>query len=218
MANFIDCVSIIFIHFSVNEERSSLARKSLKSLQETIHTPLEIMVVDNGENIEDSKFFLEECQNKRISLYIRNADNLHYALARNQAMKLVEGEYVVIVDDDLIYEDGWLEKCIWLLKQTFPQKMIASPLSCSTKGGSRWRKDDIEIENEKFNVNTRAGSNCMVMRKETMNDLGFFPIHPKSGSRYADRLTRKGYAVISPKINMAYDMGYKKSGSYWLQK
>ena len=85
-------VTFIFVHYAVNEARSELARKSIQSLIDTTKNVLgEIIVVDNGGSLEDSKYFLEKAEKKEIQHYIRNADNLWFGYARNQAVKISNG-------------------------------------------------------------------------------------------------------------------------------
>lgn len=213
-----DCVSIIFVHYSQDTLRRSLAYRSFKSLLETIHTPCEIIVVDNGNNIEDSKFFLNQCHEKKITHYVRNTDNLHFGYARNQVMDWVVGKYTVIADNDIEYKDGWLEKCIRLL-ETFPEKkLIATPLTAIRVG--KWSEGKLEFEGETFLLNPRAGSNCMVMPTKAMKLFGKFGFSPKAGCYYANVISRNGYCVAYPlKGNeMAIDIGFKTSGAYWLKE
>lgn len=211
-----DFVSMIFCHWSQNSERSALSKASLKSLQSTIHTPAEIIVVDNGNSLEDSEFFLKECQEKRVSLYIRNADNMHFSYARNQAMPEVHGKWVVIVDNDIMYKDHWLElgiKCI----DYFPdKKLIASPINYPYvhKRDPRWRHGQVEVKGRVFNLTERAGSNCMIMKRETFDEMGKFILHKKSGCLYTDKLVEAGYLVITPGINWAYDIGLRRGVNF----
>lgn len=211
-----DFVSIIFVHYAMNENRSALARASLKSLQDTIHTPAEIIVVDNGNSLEDSQFFLKEVQEKRIALYIRNADNMHFSYGRNQAMPEVHGKWVVIADNDIVYKDHWLElgiKCITHFKD---KKLIASPINYPYvhKRDPRWRHGQLEVKGRHFNLTERAGSNCMIMKKETYDEMGKFELHKKSGCLYADKLVNAGYLVITPALNWAFDAGLRKGFNF----
>ena len=211
-----DHVSIIFTHFAMNPERSALARASLKSLQATIHTPAEIIVVDNGNNLEDSEFFLKECQEKRIALYVRNADNMNFAYARNQAMPEVSGKWVAIVDNDIMYRDCWLELGIKCIKSFPDKKLIASPLNYPYvhKRDPRWRHGQVEIKGRHFNLTERAGSNCMIMKRETFDVMGKFELHKKAGCLYADKLVNAGYLVITPAINWAFDAGLRRGFNF----
>lgn len=211
-----DYVSIIFVHWSQNEERSALAKASLKSLQATIHTPAEIIVVDNGNNLDDSKFFLLECQRKNIALYIRNADNLHFSYARNQAMPEVTGKWVAIVDNDIIYKDHWLELGIKCITHFPDKKLIASPINYPYvhHRDPRWRHGQLEVKGRHFNLTERAGSNCMIMKRETFDEMGKFELNKKSGCFYTDKLVEKGYLVITPAINWAFDAGLRRGFNF----
>lgn len=206
-------VSIIFVHWSQDAERSAISKASLKSLQATIHTPAEIIVVDNGDNIEDSKFFLDEVHNKRIALYIRNADNMHCTYARNQAMPEITGKWVVIVDNDIIYKDYWLELGIKCIKQFPDKKLIASPINYPYvhKRDPRWRHGQLEIKGRHFNLTERSGDNCRIMKRETFDEIGKFGLSSRKASAfYTDKLVEKGYLVITPALNWAFDAGFRR--------
>jgi len=210
-------VSIIFVSWAMNENRSWLAKASLKSLENTIHSSSEIIVVDNGGSLEDSKFFLEECDKKGITLYIRNADNMHFGFARNQGLINSTANWVAIVDNDIMYKDKWLEMCLMMLKAHPDKKLIASPINYPHvhSRDPRWKHGTLRVKSRMCNVHERAGSNCMVMRKEVFDEVGFFRLHRISGSYFTDDLIRKGYLVITPEVNWAYDcglrLGYKRN-------
>ena len=211
-----DHVSVIFCHYAMNPERSALARASLKSLQATMHVPAEIIVIDNGDSLEDSMFFLNECQLKRISVYIRNADNMHFSYARNQAMPEITGKWVVIADNDIMYKDHWLELGINCIKHFSDRKLIASPINYPYvhKRDPRWRHGQLEAKGRHFNLTERAGSNCMIMKRETYNEMGKFELHKKAGCLYTDKLVNAGYLVITPAINWAFDAGLRKGFNF----
>jgi len=211
-----DYVSVIFVHYAMNPERSAISKASLKSLQNTIHIPAEIIVVDNGNSLEDSQFFLKECQEKRIALYIRNADNLHFSYARNQAMSEATGKWVVIVDNDIIYRDHWLELGIKCLTHFSDKKLIYSPINYPYvhKRDPRWRHGQLEVKGRHFNLTERAGSNCMLMKRETFLEMGKFELDRKSGCLYTDKLVNAGYFTITPAINWAFDAGLRKGFNF----
>ena len=209
-------VSIIFVHWAMDEYRSQLARASLKSLQDSIKSSAEIIVVDNGGNVEDSKFFVEECEAKRIALYIKNSDNMHFGFARNQAIQAASGNWIAVVDNDIIYRDSWLEYCLTMLRVHKEKKLIASPINYPYvhKQDPRWRHGTIQVKGKTCNLTERAGSNCMVMRKEVFNEVGFFRLHRISGSYFTDDLVRKGYLVITPEVNWAFDAALRRGYNF----
>lgn len=209
-------VSIIFVHWAQDEERSLMARASLSSLQHTIHSSSEIIVVDNGSNLEDSKFFLKQCNKKKIALYIRNADNMHFGFARNQGLTFSSANWIAIVDNDIMYRDKWLEMCLQMLRAHPDKKLIASPINYPYvhKRDPRWRHGQIPVKRRMCNLTERAGSNCMVMRKKVLKELGFFHLHRIAGTHFTDALVKAGYLVITPEVNWAYDVGLRKGYNF----
>lgn len=214
-------VSIIFIHYAMDEERSLLARASLKSLQSSIHTPAEIIVVDNGDNLEDSEFFLKQCQEKKIAMYIRNADNVNFPTARNQGMMNITGDWVAIVDNDIMYKDHWLELCMSAIIKFPNDKRLASPINYPYvhSRDPRWRHGQLNLNGRMFNLTERAGSNCIVMKREAMEEIGFFNIDKasKAGSSYTDAWVNAGYLVITPGLNWAFDCGLRKGHNFTIR-
>ena len=209
-------VSIIFVHWAQNEERSLLARASLKSLQSTIHSSSEIIVIDNGGNLEDSKFFLKECDKKGIALYIRNADNMHFGFARNQGILASTANWVCVVDNDIMYKDKWLEMCLSMLKTYPDKKLIASPINYPYvhKRDPRWRHGTLLVKGRECSLNERAGSNCMLVRRNVFDEIGMFKIHRIAGSHFTDALVKSGYLTICPEVNWAYDCGLRKGYNF----
>ena len=101
-------VSVIVTHWGQNEFRSAVMWRSIESLINTA-SGAEMIVVDNGGNYEDSLFLLQYANEGKIACYIRNRKNMHFGYARNQGVKLSSGNYIVIADNDISYENGWLE-------------------------------------------------------------------------------------------------------------
>lgn len=205
--------SIIFVHYAMNEPRSQLAKECFDSLYESVkHLPVEMIVVDNGGNLEDSKFFLEAVQNKRITHYIRNADNLWFGYARNEGLCISTGEFICIVDNDLKFEKGWLEECIGFLKQTKGLKLLATPLWVDRAHLQRkYYGEPVELDGELHPVNAFAGSNCFVMHREDFEKIGYFDDHYISGTKWCQRYSALGYSVIVPMKPKAEHLGVRKT-------
>ena len=198
--------SVILIHYAPTPARSELLRASLKSLQESISDyPCELIVVDNGGSIEDSRFLLEETEAKRITHYIRNADNIFFGLARNQALRISSGEYIAVCDNDLIYKKGWLEECIRILKEMEGEKVLATPRNVIY--GHKRHNEKRVINGKEYTLNPLAGSNCWVMRREDYEQIGEFEHHIIAGSLWARRYSKMGYSVIVLPEMMVEDWG-----------
>lgn len=204
-----DKISVVFTHWHQNDFRGQVARSSIESLIATATQPLEIVVVDNGGSIEDSRYFLDLCEAKKIAHYLRNADNMHFAYAYNQAMKLVGGDYIVFMSNDIVFTPGWLEQCLAPLKKT-DQKFISSPLQYSTGFiVDRYNKGTYEVDGLQYRLNMRAGSNCFMIRRKDMIELGEFPVHRIGGTHYTNRLVRAGFLTAVTPVDMAEDVGFR---------
>lgn len=204
--------SIIITSFISNELRAKMFRTSMESLLRTTRDlPVEIIVVDNGgdTNISDWLQFLT--LTKEINCYVFNSENQHFGLARNQGIAMAKGEYVVIADNDIYYEPGWLEKCISILEEYAYEKIYATPIQYPTsKMVGRYDKGVLSLQGENYRLNMRAGSNCFVIRKKDLDIIGGFEAHRIAGSKWTDRATRLGYFAAVTPVNMVKDLGLRQ--------
>lgn len=215
-----DITSIIITHWGQNGFRSDLLRICILSVIETTkHLPVEIIVVDNGENLDDSGFLLGLAHTKKIQHYVRNADNLYFGYARNLGLDIAVGEYVVISDNDIEYKHGWLDKCLKFLKE-FPGKRYAiTPLKADRqhRNNKYWAGTE-EFEGEQLLLNLRAGSNSWVMRRDRFDEIGKFRNHHIAGSHWADKFVNTGYRMATMEREpLAKDLGFKKGYDIWMK-
>lgn len=188
----------------MNDERSSFMRQSLTSLFES--GEYHIIVVDNGGSVSDTAWLVENTQKGNITHYVLNRKNMHFAFARNQGLSLTQGEYIVIADNDILYQKGWAEACISFLKEN-EGKYLATPLAPDpmNKRSVRWCG-----EQGGWRLNYRAGSNCFMMRRSDFHEIGTFPIHHIAGSLYCDRYVRMGYKMACMPHPLCSDLGLRK--------
>lgn len=204
-------ISIIFVHYGVNKERSELAKKSFESLYKSVkHLPVEMIVIDNGGVIDNSEYFLKQVKRNKITYYIRNTDNLWFGHARNQGLDISTGQYICIVDDDLEYLGGWLDECIYNLQQTKGRMLMATPLEVDRAHlNPKYYKYPIDIEGVIHPINAFAGSNCWVMHREDYEVIGGFNNHYIAGTKWCQKYSRLGYAMIIPIKSKAIHLGLK---------
>lgn len=206
-------VSIILTHWAQNDFRSATLADSLGSVIETTkHLPVEIIVVDNGANPSDSQFLLNLAQEKKIQFYVRNSENLYFGHGRNEGVWLSCGEYLAFSDNDIKYENGWLERCIDILEEFPDKKLAATPLRTDRqhRNFGHW-SGELDFRGERILLNMRAGSNSWVMRREDFFDVGLFRNHHVAGSKWSDAFVKKGYLMATMEKNpLAKDIGFKK--------
>jgi len=177
----------------------------------TKHLPVEIIVVDNGSNLEDSRFLLDLVQEKKIQFYVRNSENLYFGFARNLGFDISCGNYLVFSDNDIEYKDGWLDKGLAILEANPDKKLAWTPLRTDRQHRhlNYWR-GELEFEGTKYLLNTRAGSNSWLIRRKDFEEIGKFRNHQTAGSYWQDNFVNKGYVMTTMENPLAEDLGFKK--------
>ena len=200
-------------HWGMNQDRSDKLRLCLDSVIETTeHLPVEIIIFDNGDNIEDSKYLLELCHEGKVQFYTRSSSNLYFGFGRNSGIDIACGDILVFSDNDIEYRPGWLDKCIKILK-TFPDRKIAvTPLKTDRQHRQeKYWKEWFEVDGERFPANNKAGSNSWVMRRKDFNEVGRFRNHHIAGSHWTDKFINAGYTMVTMESEpMARDLAFKQ--------
>jgi len=94
----------------VNWNTKGILRSCLKSICKSTHRiSYEILVVDNGSSDESPEMVEKEFPQVKL---IRNRENLGFAKANNQAIKLSSGRYILLLNSDTIVLDGALDKMV----------------------------------------------------------------------------------------------------------
>lgn len=207
-------ISIIITSYIPNDLRLKMLAASLQSLFDTTkNLPVEIIFVDNGYS--DPEFsavdLLTHYLNmKFITCYIRNAENQHFGEARNQGIAMAKGDYIVIADNDIYYEAGWLESCVDILKAYPDKKIYATPIQYPTsKMVGRYDCGVLPLGEQEFRLNMRAGSNCFVIRKKDLDIIGNFLAHRIAGTKWTDKAVKLGYLAAVTPVNMVKDLGLR---------
>lgn len=91
-------VSICLVHY----ERPSLLQKTLEGICAQTYTNFEVVLIDNDSRSSEALKFLAEIEDKYPNLRIRidRLPDLYAGAARNRALSLSNGEYIVFMDDD----------------------------------------------------------------------------------------------------------------------
>ena len=95
---------------------------------------LEVVIVDDGSNSEDTLNWLENIAEKDMRVkFVKNMRNQGISVCRNIALELAAGEYIVILDsDDYLYPDT-----LWSMLQKARHEKLDIVLS-----GYRWVTED----------------------------------------------------------------------------
>jgi GT2 family glycosyltransferase len=104
-------VSVIIVSWNTQE----LVLQCLKSL-ESVRTQLsvEIILVDNASADHTVELVREQFPHVRVA---QNATNLGFAKANNIGIEISSGEYLALINSDVVVPDGCLEKMVDYMKQ-----------------------------------------------------------------------------------------------------
>ena len=203
-------VSIILITWAETKGRMTLLKKTLNSLRASTNIPYELIVVDNGPK-EQTTFL----KTQKIDKHIINKVNQGIGKARNQGMEVAEGEYIVFVDNDILFlKSGWLEDSIKIIEENPTEKIIvAAWLSLDSIKRRKYRRLCVGKLNE-CSIFQRAGPACWVAKKEIINDIGEWSLSSTPGRFCCMKLTKLGYKYVGLKEHKIEHIGRKKSYSY----
>ncbi len=106
-------VSIIIVNYNQNFWLSRCLER-IKSLASRIS--IEVIIIDNASKISVEPLIkeYEKCLNLRL---IKNRINIGYARAVNQGIKGARGDYLLIINPDILITTGGLEKMVSFIKR-----------------------------------------------------------------------------------------------------
>jgi GT2 family glycosyltransferase len=94
-------VSILMLSWNAPE----YTKLALESIRAHTRAPYEVVIVDNGSGPETTDW-LRTLEDVRV---VYNATNRGFAGGSNQAIAAARGEYVVLLNNDTVVTEGWLD-------------------------------------------------------------------------------------------------------------
>jgi GT2 family glycosyltransferase/Flp pilus assembly protein TadD len=184
-------VSMIILTFN----QLKYTKKCIESVRR--HTPEahEILFVDNGSKDGTVKWLRRLVQENPSYKLIENGKNLGFAKGCNQGIQASSGEYILLMNNDVIVTTGWLGGMLRCLKSG-PDVGIVGPMTNSISGpqkvpgadyGSITRLDEYARSFRERNEGRRIPAKrivgfCMLFRRELMEKVGFLDEQFGSGN------------------------------------
>ncbi len=113
-------LSIIILNYKTR----GLTKQCIKNIQEnTVGLSYEIIVVDNGSNDGCEQMLKENFTDIK---FIQTGKNLGFAAGNNYGIKAAQGEYLMIVNPDIVILDNAVEKLLDFMKKN-PEVGLAGP-------------------------------------------------------------------------------------------
>ncbi|MFA9398538.1 MAG: glycosyltransferase family 2 protein [Clostridiaceae bacterium] len=100
-------VSIVIINWNGKK----FIKKCVNSLLTQSYENIEIWFIDNNSSDDSFAYFNDNFKGSNVTS-IRNKNNLGYSGGANQGIGLAKGEYVVIMNPDVVLENDYIEKIV----------------------------------------------------------------------------------------------------------
>lgn len=98
-------VSIVIVTYN---SRDTIEDCINSVLERSSGLPLELILIDNA-SADGTRHFLETLRDVKL---VCNSDNLGFAAANNQGIRLTSGKYIVLLNPDTVVTDGWLTRTL----------------------------------------------------------------------------------------------------------
>ncbi len=110
-----------------------VTRRCVAELFRHTKTPIELILVDNGSRADFAEFASGLARARPEVRVITNARNEGFAFAVNQGLAAARGEHVVVMNNDVLVTDGWLERMLAVFGAD-PRVGVVGPTSNRASG------------------------------------------------------------------------------------
>lgn len=202
-------VSIIMLTYNA----LTYTKYTVQSLIHHTQCPHEVIFVDNGSTDGTKEYLLRQVAQHPNFRLIDNATNLGFSAGNNQGVQAARGQYVLLLNNDVLVGDGWLENLVAALERDARIGMVG-PVTNYVSGRQRLAKVPYQGDKEfygfaqkvrnakrgKLTPRRRIAGFAMLMRKALYDELGGLDERFGSGNYEDDdlclRARGKGYAIM----------------------
>lgn len=191
-----------------------LLREAIESIRRHTTERYEIIVVDNGSTDGTIDYLRQH-----NIIFISLPNNKGFPVACNWGLKLARGDYILLLNNDVLVTDGWLGKLLRVFTND-NSIGIVGPMSNYVSGKQQMEMTgsyteaaarlSMDAENQYEQVNRVIGF-CMLFTSELMNRIGlldeqFSPGHFEDDD-YCYRARLAGYRILIVKDAFVFHHG-----------
>lgn len=204
-------------------------------LRNTTYPNYEIIVVDNA-SADDTRNYLHFINRNHLNIrIIFNNENVGFAAANNQGLRVAEGEYIVLLNNDTVLPKGWADALLRHLED--PTIGLVGPVTNSAGNEACIEVDYQDIEQMEAFADSQTAQHagqafdipmlamfCVAMRRDVFEQIGFldeaFGIGMFEDDDYSRRIHQAGYRIVCAEDAFVHHYGqasFKKlidSGEY----
>ncbi len=200
--------SIVMLTFN----QLDLSKKCLDSLERFTAVPYELIIVDNGSNDGTVDFLNQYRSGKKNVRCIFNSENLAFSKANNQGIREAKGEYILLLNNDVILTGGWLkrmQKCLEISNRVGAAGPCTNVASGPQKISPGY-EDLSELQNYScaFAIKNagrwinchRLNAFCFIIKREVVEQVGLLDERFGPGGfedyDYCLRIRQAGYKIM----------------------
>ena len=171
-----------------------------------LKTPYEIILVSNGGMKIDPKF-------SHADKFIENKENLGFAKAVNQGIRVAQGEFVVIMNNDIKVYEHWLEDMLEGLK--YKDLVAAIPMYSREDpwlrgvDSKKLREEQMKLPIEE-SLSDFEDFSCVVVKRLVFDEIGVFDeryFYSCEDVDFKRRMKEKGLTYASSKRVRTHHVG-----------
>src|ERR1700677_1243433 len=96
--------------------QAEFTQQCLSALRRHTREPWELIVIDNGSTDATATYLAGVRDMTTVPVtVVTNAENVGFPAAINQGLQIARGEYLVMLNNDVVVTDGWLDQLIALV-------------------------------------------------------------------------------------------------------
>lgn len=198
-----DLVSIIILTFN----QLKYTKECVESIERYTSVPYEIIFVDNGSSDGTPDYLRTYAKNHHNVSLILNEENRGFAGGNNQGIAQTKGNYILLLNNDVVVTKNWLERLISHMDK-HPDIGMVGPMSNSVSGPQQVDKvpygknmESMQKFAQDFTVShsgkvtdlMRLVGFCLLIRKEVIDVIGGLDENYRSGNYEDDDLCLRSF-------------------------
>ena len=178
-------VSIITLCYNQLENAT---KPMLESLYRFTNPDLfELIIIDNASYDGTREFLDKFAKEKKNITVMNNEQNVGFSKGMNQGLKIAKGDFIFLLNNDILFSPNWLEKFVEILKNNEDIGLISCKTNyCGEDFQLIENAKELSIENYLEKINTSKNNNfeyidtarvvffCIGMTRKTFNTVGYF--------------------------------------------
>ena len=161
-------------------------RQCLQSIEKYTNVPYELIIVDNGST-DGTQAFLKDYEKKHNKCkIILNERNRGFAVGNNQGISSATGNYILLLNNDVIVTQNWLEKLIIHIESdpnigmvgpvsnsvSGPQKVEHAPYGNDLNNMQKFAQNHSKKNNGKTQDKLRLVGFCLLIKRQVLDIIG----------------------------------------------